>query len=615
MRYYSNLCTVLILLIVSMNAFSQVTTGSGGGVIPPEMIEQAEIDIKNQNETVEQIISDTNNLRLPENRAYALALLANKLWTTDEKKARQIFGQSVEQLILAQQEIAFDKDNLTKYAQLFYGQTPRQTIIELISTKDAELALKAFVSSRPKVLSDAIPLYSNGGEKDVSGGSVTYDPLKNYAIADIQHEIRYEVLAAQQNPENSVEKFRESLKKGVTYQSLDFIRNLFGKDPELAQQLAEEITEKLLQAKFNQNDNNNYYMIQNFLATVGQEAQPNQKVLRISDKSMRALAEKILDYWEEMNTGETNSYVFKMIEKFYPARAAKIRKFVEERQKLYENYSGNDESKRYAELMKDDLSAEELIEQAEKFSNYKSSVYSNAVQKYKQNGDLQNAVNLITTKYSGTEINQQLSSLYAGFAYEAITKGNYDEANLLIEKMPDEDQKFDAWINFASSVYQKDRKENKDLALSYLDKAFQIINPVIETNQQVNQIMTLAAAYVELDADQSFSLIGSVIPAINEYTNAIAVISKFNNDSSLRKGEYQLTNMNNIQGSYNLNSTLSNLKTRDFQRTRNLINRFDRTESRIFLKINLIQEAPSDSAIRDLPVTGRTPMKVMVRRN
>ncbi len=57
-------------------------------------------------------------------------------------------------------------------------------------------------------------------------------------------------LAADQSPERAVKLLKESLKKGLTNETLGLLKKLHTKDAEAADKIASEVVGKLIQSRF-----------------------------------------------------------------------------------------------------------------------------------------------------------------------------------------------------------------------------------------------------------------------------------------------------------------------------------------------------------------------------
>jgi hypothetical protein len=575
-----------LLLLFSLNVFAQDTDNSVKEKTDEAVKEKQERELK----LLEQILSDAKNLRLPENRAFVFARVGNALWLTDEKAARKLFEDAIGDIIAAQLEVQSEKSASRQYFQpLLYGQTPRHDIINLIGLRNAELALEYLEKSRPPVIAEAVKNPTNDQSSAV----------QQYARNEISLEQRLIALAAEQNPQLYIQRIRESMKKGVSYETLNLLRKIYAKDPPIADKLAEELAESLLSTDFTKYSQT-AEIAGYFIAEVGKQRQPDEKSLKISDELLRRVVTKMTDDWLSLKNQQPYGYwnCMAVIEKLFPERAARLKKKVE----TSTNSSQNDESQRYSKLLAAETTPEEMLAQADKFqSSYRNEIYRAAAAKYASNGNVAEAERILQTNISDEQTEQYLTQLYINLANQFSGQGKFDEASSYINRITDEYQRCTALINLANSIYWRNPKENQKMAVGVLNQARALIPDTPETQNELNAASYLATAYAPLDAGEAFRLVESLIPTMNELIQANFVLMKFRSYGGVRQGEIQIVGGNNL-GTYNMENTLRMLKDKDFDRTLQFANAFNRPETRIWLQMHLIDE---NLQITNLPIQGR----------
>jgi len=547
---------------------------------------------KLRRETVllEEILDHTKNLRLPENRAFIYAKVGNALWQTDEKRARELFQSAISDLIAAQTEAETEKGNKEYLNNLIYGQSPRWEILFAIANRDAEFALDALSKTRPAKIAHALSNFT--GDNQLQS--------QQYAKGEIQNEQRLIALAAEQSPQRAVKLLRDSLKKDVNYETLNLLRKIFQKDAETANQLAESVVQKLLDSKLNV-DNQDSSLIQYYLGEFGQEKISETATLKVSDRLLKDLAEKFIKFALRPNGNSfySNPSAMKVVERFFPESIAQIKK----KQAQYENQNNNGQYQGYNKLMQSEASPEELLSQADKYPrSYRNEIYRKAAEKTATGGNFAEAQKIITTNLSEEESERYLSQLNANLASQAISQGKFNEANQIINRISEESVRLNTLIYLATSIYQKDPKENQKWAASVLDQARALISETPEKTSEINSLVSVAAGYAAIEPAQAFRLIESLISPLNEFYEASAVVAKFNNHESFRQGEYQISTGNNSLGVYNLISVLQTLKSKDFERTIRFTNGFSRLDVHISLQLQLVD---FNSSVQNLPVKGR----------
>lgn len=546
--------------------------------------------LRQQNLLLEQILADAKNLRLPENRALVFAKVGNALWQRDEKRARELFQSSIADLTSAQIEAETEKGNKQQLNNLIYGQQPRWEILNAVAARDAEFALDAMVKTRPEKVAQSISALTSGAQPANSG----------FARNEIQGEQRLIAIAADQNPQRAIKLLRESLKKDVSYETLNLLRKIFDKEPETANRLAEEAAQKLLAAKFNE-DNQDTGTLQNFLNEFGRKKTDETPALKVSDQTLRNLAEKYAKYLLRPTTsaGYINSSTLETIEKYDPSGVALIK----QKQAQAQNQAQNAQSQNYNKLMSGEATTEELLGQAEKFPRYlRNEIYRRAAEKTAAGGNVVEAQKIIASNLTEEEAANYLSQMNYNLANQAISQGKFEDAEQIINQITDDNLRLNTLIYLANAIYQKDPKENQKRAATILSRARSFISDTPEKTSEINLLINIAAAYIPIEPAQSFRIVETLSAPLNEFSEASAVIAKYNDYGNLRQGEYPISAGNNLLGVYSLIDVLQRLETKDFDRTFQFINGFSRLDVRLCLEMQLIDLNPTNNSAQMRPM-------------
>jgi hypothetical protein len=162
--------------------------------------------------------------------------------------------------------------------------------------------------------------------------------------------------------------------------------------------------------------------------------------------------------------------------------------------------------------------------------------------------------------------------------------------------MPAKDKKVTGLSLLASQVY---KLGDKDLATEIMRDASSFVNPQPRNYQEFILSWLLAAGYSSTDTDRSFSILEDTVGRSNDVIDAAVKIAEFmdTNEEILVEGELQLGGFgasgSMIKGLTNtlagFDTTLQLLSKADFQKTRDLTNRFNRPEVRIFAKMLVLR--------------------------
>lgn len=553
---------------------------------------------KQQNALLEQIAKNTEGLRLAENRALVLAKLGDSFWTTDEKRARQFFQESVNALIAAQNEVENErKPQQGSLYGLIYGTAPRQEILMVIANRDAEFALDAFYKSRPAKIAQAMTAGANNEEKKDSESS-------QYALNETSFEQGLINKVGEQSPQKAVKLLRESLAKGITYEALSLIEKLRTKDIDLANQFAAEVGDKLASADF-EKDNNASNLAVSFVSEYGKKPEPDQKnVIKVDEKLLRSLTGKVVkNMLKSEESGYEVEYILPIAEKYAPETVSALK----QKKSKYDKENRQEEYQAYEKLMEGDPSPEKLLSEAEKFpEEMRNQIYYQAAEKIASKGNVEAAKKLITSRLPEGDRDTYLTQINYNLIQQAITAEKYDEAALLINQIPADSSRFYFLIQLATTVYQKNPENNKGKALEILGQARNIIPQQVETLEDISFLMQLAATVAEIDAEQAFPIIENLTYQLNEYIEASVIVGRYRNDGTTRKGEIIVNSYGSISGLSSMSQILMTLRKKDFTRAAAFVNGFQRLDVRVSLEMQLI-EPPAPSIEVPAGTTGGTP--------
>ena len=101
--------------------------------------------------------------------------------------------------------------------------------------------------------------------------------------------------------------------------------------------------------------------------------------------------------------------------------------------------------------------------------------------------------------------------------------------------------------------------------------------------------MQVVNAYLTIDASEAFRMYEQIVSQMNELAEASAVLSPFQGNNNVRRGEFVLSDGNSF-GSYGFDySVFNNFASKDFDQTARLVDMFSRREIRIALKLQLAE--------------------------
>ncbi len=538
----------------------------------------------------EQVLNEVQGLRLGENRAHVYAKVGMLLWKSDRKTAKELFQSSINDLLSVQMLVEADEKNRQNGNDLRTIQGIRPPILTAIGTLDAEFALESLYRTRTGAIQRALAQASE--QSGIKVGDATGNS-NLVAQTELTLEQRLIRMAAEQNPERAAKLLQESIKKGLSNETLSLLRKLYEKDPEMADSLAAETLDKILSSTFSANPADqgpiglSYAILNDSLRT----RKPGAKELKFEDANLRSLANKIINYAISAGQNIRSSGIgiptlIKFAEKYSPGMIAALKKL--EKANMPPAFAATMPDSDTRKLMNSSMTPAQLLVEAKKLpAESRSPVYQNAATKMARGGDYNAALELINANFSGRALENAVNALKSAYADHLINQGKYVEAERLIDEMPDSNRR-PALISLATRAFAKDREENKTYAVSVLQKVRGLLPEKPADQSDLYQFILLTNAYAPIEVSEAFGTFEPVIPMLNELSDASAIVQGFQGPYSVRSGEFVMSN--NSSYGFQFDPNLTRLLARaDFERAIKLIDSFTRREFRIALKLQLAE--------------------------
>lgn len=539
----------------------------------------------------EQVLADAQGLRLGENRAFVFAKAGAVVWKSDKKAAQEMFQRSVNELGTAQMNAEAEETRKANFqSDLRLIQMVRPTVLSTIGERDAEFALDAMYRTRTASIQKAIVFAAEAATttriSDLNGMSL------QLARTELNLEQRLMRLAAEQNPERAVKLLQDTIRKGLSYETLSLLKRLYVKEPELATSLAAEVLDKLQSSTFTSEPANltAVWLAFAILNDTLRVPKPNVKELRFEETGLRSLAGKLINQaMSPDRNARYNSGMFpqliKIAEKYSPLSVASLKKLEKANMPPGYNALPASDARRLAEA---NMTAPQLIAEARKLPvESRTPLYQNAANKMSQTGDYNGALELLNANFSGQALEQSVNSLNWYYAAHLMNQAKWAEAERLIDQFPESNRR-SALITLATRAFAKDPVENKAYALSVLSKLRGLILDRPSDQTEMSQLMQLAATYAGIEPDEAFNTFDPIMPMLNELADANAVVQGFQNHGNVKMGEFVIINGGHWGFQFDPN-LLRSLAKADFDRTTRLIDRLTRREMRIALKLQLAE--------------------------
>ena len=560
------------------------------------------------NAILEESLSDVQNIRLPENRGIFYARIGNLLWPQDQKRARSLFLNAATELVNAQ-AFAESKRAVNPHSELLQGGSTRQAILNLIASRDAELALELLVKTRPATIQRAM---ENGPEK--SRKISNYHQNSAHLVQNESYmEQNFYRMAAEQSPERAVQILKDSLSKGLSNETLNHLNRLAEKDEAAATEMATQVVEKLLRSSYMLSEQPHYgniQLTQSILSHHMSRQNGDGVKLKFNDNQIRDLAAKFVSAYvsDKQMAPYIGSSILPIAEKLLPSSVEQVKKATTH---IYPQHQTSDLDAAYQKLMESETTVEQMLAAADKFPiNSRRQIYQTASNKLMAQGNWQAARDVLDDNFEDDDYT--LTNFDSQLVYNLMNQGKFAEAERIIDGLPVQNRAGHL-VNLSMSVFSRDQKENKANAVALLEKARQLISEKPENTTEMGMLMQLINGYSQMDPVEAIRLYEGVIPKIAELTDAAAVLNGFQPNSNVRDGEFIILHGNPFDQYGGNSSMISSFSRFDFDRTMKLIDNFNRQEIRISLRLQLLDGSEIMTPIRSrsnvitsIPIQGRS---------
>jgi hypothetical protein len=572
------LLSVLMMILFSAGIFAQNEEDEAA---------KAKETLRRKSILIESLISDTRELKLGENRAIMFAKIGGFLWDIDQKRARGLYQNAVGELVAAQ-SAAEAARKPGQQSELLTGQSTRPHVLQAIAVRDAEFALQSFYKTRPSLIERAI---TNVGVSDSkirnhAGAS------RGYAQGELQLEQMLIRMAADQNPEKTVELLKSALKNGVTGETLGLLKKLFEKDPAAAAGLASDIAGQLLRMPLivsDQPDYNLLHLITVVLSEHVQEQPAGQKSFRFDASQMGSLAEKLIAFHIE-KSGQFNygsgPQIIKIAEKFAPSSVEKLKQM--EKAAPHIGWGRHIQNPELSRLLNSETPVEQMLAGAGKLPvNSRMQVYQSAANRLGSAGDISRARNVLSEYLSDEALENAEASLNYSYIQHLKNSGRFTEAEAIIDELPDANRGSEL-ISLAMTAYGRDEVKNKSYAASLIDKARTQLPSKPETSNEMSQLIQIISSYSRMEPSEAFRMFEGLVQPINEIAEAAIIVNGFQGGHSVRQGEMVVSQGSPI-GIYFDSNIFRHLAQIDFDETLSIIGGISRREMRLSMKQQMLE--------------------------
>jgi hypothetical protein len=576
----------------------------------PESKPNAELNRKAQ-----ALVSDTvtlsRQLKNRENQVLSRITLAELQWNAQEKLARQLYQEAFETV----RRIWSNLDPNDDEGPYTEGELIRlrDRVIQSVARHDPVMARQLFEQMRVAGRPDASNSATEGNARAARNEWADEDKALETTIA---------VAAAEDNSDEKVRLFKKELDSGSLSQAVSLLDNLAKKDPQKAAGLIEDVVEKFRKIDYQTEPaavEVATFLLGNVVAALPKhktelEQQRGQMVvIPVTPEVSRQIIEVLTDAALDSKYGrgkDTLLYFLQTaiedISEIDPTQADRLKKKFAEHDK---QGTANPYTQFQQLAAKHDLAP--MLEAARNAPpDMRDMLYSEAAQAAWEQGDRVQAQEIVKKNIgSGFERNRLLRTFRDNTIGELIKNGDLVQARQLIQQTRSSDTRVNQLIRVAEAYVL--RHDNKS-ALEVLVEAQTVMPGKPANSTQLDLEIKLAKAFAAVDLDRSFALMGAAIDQINELSNAAARVSAFMGVMPILKdGEFELQSYGIAGVGTVLSGDIRPLVEADFERTRKVFDRFDRTEFRVSAYLFLAQMilAPEKDCSCSCPNTAANPTK------
>ena len=544
---------------------------------------------------LDEVATQALSLKLSENRSLVLAAAADLLWKHDEKRARNLFWDALNNLIsannstaeelkdpaaknatakdLTAKRSAKDKEReLSEYYALF---SLRQEFLRKVAQHDPQLAMDMLRATRL-----AAPDYQNAG----------------YHLPDdrdLEQEIANQTAA--RDPKRALQLARESLAKGLTFQAYGVLLQLNQKNPEAAQEFAGDLIDKI-QTTNVATDSTASGMAMMLLQTSRPLPAGESTVafgpgrIKLSDDQRRALVYVLTD---AIGEAQANSNlligimsVMPDIEQLAPDRADKVKAKLATRML-------NKEERQWGLL---DLSLskgtpEDLIKAGAGASGeLRNSYFQAAIGKAVMNGKAEALREFIKSQVADESQRNNLNDLLDAQQMNwSLGHGDMEEVQKLLPSIRLKEKRALAMAEIAMML---EKKGKHDEAVKLLDEAQTLVKLDLTSQSQSDALLAVLLAAAIIDPDRAFTAIEPIVDRANDNLGKLLLLDKLIKSGFVKDGEIKLQRPGIFSmdfAVFKYGKGVVALANADFNRTKALTDRLQRNELRVMARLLMVQ--------------------------
>ena len=629
---------VSVASVVAQDATSQNATAQASPD-PQQQEEKAKLE-KKALALLEQVVTDAQGLKLPENKLRVQIAAADMLWDKNPARARGLLtdgGVILGQMML---DVNRDRDDMQTITQL------RQELVLTAGRHDAELGYQLLHSTQPP------PQQSQNGMTFGPGRNNRPQIIFEQQGANLEQQLLNTVAAT--DPKYAYQKAIESLDKNEFPTSLSRILNqLQTKEPELFKKLSDKTLNRLASDSLLASSQASSVAVNLLMpgpvpsntatgsqttttnlpsATSAQPppANPNRSPVLSESAYHDLLDSAITAALSVTSTGPINNLrgggpgggggairvqrgpgqqpqqnppddaqirqnnarsllfslqgMLPLIDQYLPERASSVRQKLTDLGINSNTNQGPQNALRA--MMNQGGSSDSLVTAASQApQQIQSRLYQSAAQRAIDEGNIDKAVDIANNHLDENGRNVIMQAVDFKKLTTTASPEKLNEIKQKLAALPSDNDRIKYLIDLAKAT----QKDNQKLALKFMDDARTLVSKrAMDFDDFGNQIK-VADAYATLDPKKSFEILDAGIAHLNELLQAATILNGFEVDI-FKDGEMSMRTNDDLVGMVNrFGGELAALAKIDFEGARGTADKFLMAEPRMNARLMIVQ--------------------------
>lgn len=614
--------SALVLVCAALAVAQDATSPSATAQQTPDPPQEEKLKLESKaNALLDQVITEAQGLKLPENRIRVQIAAADMLWDKSAARARGLFADAA--AILGQMVLDVDRTDRNDVQAL---NQLRQDLVLAAGRHDAELGYQLLRSTQPQTPA------TNAGNGRRGPGPDPQSNLEQNLLATI----------AATDPKVAYQKAVESLDKGEYPTSLArVLAQLQAKDQEAFKKLSEKTLSRL--GSDNIASTREATSLATSLLAPGPRVAPASTgtAAEVNPPNARLASTQILSvsaYHDLMDNAITAALsvaslapggnnlrggggggggaravrgaqqnqqnppddtqvrqnnarmmlfslqaLLPQIDQYVPERAQAVR------QKLTELGIGNNTNLNFGNQMRTALqqgTSESLTTAASTAPPQTQAVlYRLAAQKAVDEGNTDRAMQIANDHLDESGRNSIMQAVDFKRMATTAAPEKLNEIKQKLAALPSDSDRVKYLIDLSTAT----RKDNPKLALRFLEDARNLVNKRATTYREFEDQVKVADAFASVDSKRSFELMETGIAQLNELLAAAAVLNGFEVEI-FKEGELSLKADSDLVGMVaRFGQELASLAKVDFEHAQMTADRFQLAEPRLNAKLSIVQ--------------------------